>query len=266
MRVSMLPIGEFSRATHLTVKALRHYDDVGLLEPARTDAASGYRYYSVSQIPAALLIRRFRDLDMPLDEVRRVLQAADRHERDAAIVAHLRRMEQRLEETNHAVTSLRDLLAGAASRPAVDHRDLPSVRALVTTATVEWDAAEAWLGPAFDELHRRLRDAGGEASGADGALYSAEFFETHRGPVTAFVPVGTGPGTCGIETVSVPAGRHAVTVHEGPFGEIDRAYAALGAHVAELMIVAAGPIREHYLSAAPSERTEVCWPIVGSRA
>ncbi|HEY3648018.1 MAG TPA: MerR family transcriptional regulator, partial [Streptosporangiaceae bacterium] len=62
----LVPIGDFSRMTHLSVKALRFYHDQGLLEPARIDPSSGYRFYDTGQVPVAQVIRRFRDLDMPL--------------------------------------------------------------------------------------------------------------------------------------------------------------------------------------------------------
>src|SRR6202795_4639147 len=68
-------IGDFSRATHLTVKTLRHYHETGLLEPAHIDPQTGYRRYTTDQIPVAQIIRRFRDLDMPLNEIRAVLSA-----------------------------------------------------------------------------------------------------------------------------------------------------------------------------------------------
>jgi DNA-binding transcriptional MerR regulator len=74
---ALLTIGEFSRVTHLSVKALRHYDDVGLLQPADVDASSGYRHYASAQVPIAHVIRRFRDLDMPLEQIRAVLEAPD---------------------------------------------------------------------------------------------------------------------------------------------------------------------------------------------
>jgi DNA-binding transcriptional MerR regulator len=54
-------IGDFSRATHLTVKTLRHYHETGLLEPAHIDSQTGYRRYTTDQIPIAQIIRRFRD-------------------------------------------------------------------------------------------------------------------------------------------------------------------------------------------------------------
>ena len=60
-------IGDFSRMTHLTVKTLRYYHDVGLLAPATIDNMTGYRYYAKSQVPIAQVIRRFRALGMPVE-------------------------------------------------------------------------------------------------------------------------------------------------------------------------------------------------------
>ena len=90
----LLTIGDFSRMTHLSVKALRHYHDVGLLEPAEIDRSSGYRFYVADQVPIAQVIRRFRDLGMPVDEVKSVLDAPDVRTRNQVIVAHLERREK----------------------------------------------------------------------------------------------------------------------------------------------------------------------------
>ena len=76
MRTS-LTIGDFSRMTVLSVKALRHYHEIGLLRPADVDPQTGYRRYDVSQVPAAQVIRRLRELGMSLDEVRIVMEAPD---------------------------------------------------------------------------------------------------------------------------------------------------------------------------------------------
>ena len=95
----LLTIGEFARMTHLSVKALRHYDDVGLRSPAEVDGSSGYRRYATVQVPLAHVIRRFRDLDMPLEEIHVVLNASDVAARDQVIVAHLERMQETLERT-----------------------------------------------------------------------------------------------------------------------------------------------------------------------
>jgi hypothetical protein len=57
-------IGDFSRMTYLSVKSLRRYHDMGLLEPADVDQESGCRYYEADLVPIGQVIRRFRDLGM----------------------------------------------------------------------------------------------------------------------------------------------------------------------------------------------------------
>jgi len=72
-----LTIGAFSRLTHLSIKTLRYYHEVGLLEPAVVDPDSGYRYYRPGQAYSAHLVRRFRDLGLPVADVKAVLAAPD---------------------------------------------------------------------------------------------------------------------------------------------------------------------------------------------
>ncbi|MEV1205228.1 MerR family transcriptional regulator, partial [Microbispora rosea] len=62
----LLTIGTFARATRLSPKALRLYDEAGLLRPAAVDGESGYRYYDPAQLERARLIARLRRLGMPL--------------------------------------------------------------------------------------------------------------------------------------------------------------------------------------------------------
>ena len=107
-----LSIGDFARMTHLSVKALRHYHDQGLLVPADIDRWTGYRYYAPSQVATAQVIRRFRDMGMPLGDLKSVLKAPDVSSRNQAIVTHLQRMERQLEQTQSTVASLRALLEG----------------------------------------------------------------------------------------------------------------------------------------------------------
>ena len=70
-----LSIGDFSRATHISLKMLRHYHQIELLQPADVDPDTNYRRYR--QITTAQVIRRFRELQMPLERIRDVLAASD---------------------------------------------------------------------------------------------------------------------------------------------------------------------------------------------
>jgi DNA-binding transcriptional MerR regulator len=258
----LLSIGDFSKMTYLSVKAIRHYHDVGLLEPAVIDPVTGYRSYGPSQVATAQAIRRFRDLGMAIGDVREVLQAGDLAARNRAILAHLDRMQEQLERTQVTVASLQALLtAGLDPRAHVDVRRLPLTCVLVSRGRVTVSDCSYWLEPALIGLHAVAETAGLAVAGADGALYPDEFFETGTGEVTGFVPVaGDGIALDRVDVVHLPAATVAVLVHDGLVADLDQAYGALGTVVAERGIGGPGPIREHYLTAT---RTEVCWPVTG---
>ncbi len=265
-------IGDFSRMTYLSVKALRHYHDIGLLEPADIDPVTGYRRYRTAQVPSAQVIRRLRQLGMPLPDVKAVLTAPDIVARNAAISAHLQRMERQLEQTQAVVASLRVLLDPTDTPVAVEYRSIPATPAVAIRARVAMSDLDNWSIAAFAELHSVV-DAGAQRTGADGALYFNELFEAEVGDVTAFVPVlGAAPVADRVRSVELPAAEFAVALHQGPYGDLDRTYGALGTVVTEHAIGVDGPIREHFLVTSedtPDEtahRAEVCWPIFRTTA
>ena len=123
----LLSIGRFARLTGLSIGALRHYDEVGLLRPARTDPDSGYRFYREDQLPQARAIQRLRSLDLSLDEIRDVLADGD----VAALRTHARRVQARiwrLQRTQYRLNALidgtEDLMAEPKTGIDVDHRQL----------------------------------------------------------------------------------------------------------------------------------------------
>lgn len=264
-----LTIGDFSRMTHLSVKALRHYHEVGVLVPKDIDRSTGYRRYDVSQVETAQVIRRLRDLDMPLDELREVLGSKNPEDRNRMIAAHLRRMERRLAETQSTVASLRALLERPdRARISVEFRRVPSVHALAIREQVSVAEFIAWWARAFRELRASLKSSGAERAGPDAALYSGEFYEEEVGEVVAFIPVrGNAKASARVELLEIPGAELAIALHEGAFEDLDQAYAALGAYVAQRAIGVDGPIREYY-KVTPFEtkriadlRTEVGWPV-----
>jgi DNA-binding transcriptional MerR regulator len=255
---TLVGIGEFSKMTYLSIKALRHYHNLGLLEPADIDPMTGYRRYATSQVPVAHAIRRFRDLDMPLDEIRQVLEAPDVAASNQAILRHLERMQRQLEQTQRTVASLQDVLSGSLDGEGrVEIRRLPPVHVLAEVSTVAFDEGESWLKRALARLQRQALGVELEVCGPDGALFSDELFEIGKGEVTAFVPV-EGEALVSAGSILLGAGTAAVLVHEGALDDLDRTYGALGTIVAERGIGGPGPIREHFLS---ETRTEVCWPV-----
>jgi DNA-binding transcriptional MerR regulator len=262
-----LTIGDFARATHLSVKALRHYHRIGLLVPAEIDRPSGYRHYATEQISTAHIIRRFRDLDMPLDEIADVVTTDDLEARNRLISSHLDRLERALSATQSAVRSLRDLL-GSSTPASIELRTVAATRAVAITATVDSAEFGPWFRGAFGELDATLAASGVRPAGPGAGLYDTDVFAHGLGAATVFVPVATPIDEVGrVRVVEIPAMDLAVTVHHGVHDDIDRAYGSLATYVAESAISLDGPIRETYLISFRETdltdrwSTEIGWPI-----
>jgi len=262
-----LAIGDFARATHLSVKALRHYHRIGLLVPAEVERESGYRYYAPDQIATAHVIRRFRDLDMPLDEIAGVLGTDDLEARNRLITRHLDRLEESLNATQSAVRSLRDLL-GSSAPASIELRSVAATRAVAITAIVNEEELGPWLRGAFGELDATLAASGLRPGGPAAGLYDTDLFAHGVGAATVFVPVTMPIDEVGrVQVVEIPAADLAVTVHPGAHDDIDLAYGSLAAYVADHAISLDGPIRETYLTSfretPDTDRwsTEIGWPI-----
>ncbi|WP_460908022.1 MerR family transcriptional regulator [Paraburkholderia jirisanensis] len=269
-----LTIGDFARATHLSVKTLRHYHETGLLTPVEVNAQTGYRRYATDQIPIAQVIRRFRALDMPLEEIRAVLAARDLESRNALISAHLQRLEISLARTQSAVASLRDLLQHSARAAArIEQRSVGATLAAAITQVVDVKDALSWYQGAVAELYATLATQHVPSAGPAGGIFSNALFSDARGEATIFVPCEATVRPMGrVLPLVVPQIDLATITHVGPHTDIDLAYGALASYVAQHALAIAGPIREYYL-VGPHEtfdttawRTEIGWPIFPTAA
>jgi DNA-binding transcriptional MerR regulator len=86
LHVELMTSGAFARASGLSRKALRLYDELGLLPPARVDPESGYRFYQPAQLEQARLVAWLRRLGMPLASIRAVSTLPPAHAAVADVV------------------------------------------------------------------------------------------------------------------------------------------------------------------------------------
>jgi DNA-binding transcriptional MerR regulator len=265
---SSLAIGDFSRATHLSVKTLRNYHRLGLLEPAEVDVETGYRRYTSDQIPTAQIIRRFRDLDMPLGEIAAVLKAPDVRTRNDLLAEHLGRLEIELAQTRAAVSSLRSLLQGPPPALDVTHRTEPSIQSAAISSVVDLEDLSTWFQGALGELYATVNAQRIGADGPPGAVIANEFFSDERGEITVFLPAAGSVRPVGrVAPTLLPGTELATIVHRGSHDDVDRSYGALASYVSQRALAVDGPIRERYLVGrhdTPNQtrwRTEIGWPI-----
>ena len=256
MTADLIPIGRFAQAARLSHKALRLYDENGLLPPVRVDGDSGYRYYAWEQLRAARRIALLRKAGMPLAEIGRFLAEP----RPEALDAYRARLEgehaRRLEVLDFVrATSEEEPMFEVSVRQAPEQayvgrtaEDLPQERVEeFVLSTLRELAAEHEPADAFFTLYHGL------APDADDAG------EMSIAPVEACLP------TAGGDRV-LPAAEVAFTVARGDdrcrYPQIVAAYDAVWEWAKEHRRELAGPPREIYRFRAREERVfEIAWPL-----
>jgi DNA-binding transcriptional MerR regulator len=271
---SLLRIGPFSRASWLSVKALRSYHEMGLLVPAVVDPQTGYRSYTVGQLTDATIIRRLRELDVPLEAVRRVLDARDPEVTAKVLADHAAVLETRLAELQLAVDGLSSAVSTPILHTPVHRMHQEACCVLTVKGTIGPGEFESFL----DRTRRTLIDA----AAASGAVIAGDFGASYPTleedgpqPTVAFLPIAEPtllpPDVLatGVRVSEVPAADVAVFVHAGSYDTLDDAYRRLGAWVAANDESADLPVRELYLVMMSDTddpdrlRTKICWPVRG---
>ena len=103
----MLKIGEFSKLSRVSVRMLRHYDEIGLLKPAEIDRFTEYRYYREDQLPTAGRIAALKDMGFSLADIVRILEVYDdRDQLEQFFSARQKELEAISQDTAHKLTLL----------------------------------------------------------------------------------------------------------------------------------------------------------------
>jgi DNA-binding transcriptional MerR regulator len=246
-----MSIGQFAAASRLSPKALRLYDENGLLAPAVVDPDSGYRYYRVAQLRDATLIGLLRRAGMPLVEIRAFLSDAS----PWRVNEYERTLTHQLAERREVLHYVRRLLAEEEPMFEVETKQVDKQRYVSRTARVRVDALERFITSTIDELMR-------DNAPSDHAftIYHGEVNETDDGPVEVCVPTEHGDRR-------LPAAEVAFTVAAGgqcSFPEIIGAYDAVALWAKEQGRELDGPPREIYRfdpARGDEPRMEIAFPL-----
>lgn len=242
-------IGEFSQITGLSVKALRFYDENGLLPPASVDSATGYRYYNAASVERARMISRLRDLQFPLEDIQQVLSEC---EDDAQLVSHfqrrLRTIQERLRADQKTAKALESAISDEAEAAAltqtgrfrVEEKNLPSIIVAGLRMTGRYEEC----GQGFKTLAGKM---GRYIAGKPLCLYyDGEFREVDANFEPCF-PLRRGATPVeGITVRTLPATRCLTLIHQGPYRQLGRAYKAVLGEFHQRGLTADLPSREAY--------------------
>lgn len=142
-------IRDVARATGLTSRALRHYEQIGLLQPSRV-ASNGYRFYGEAELSRLYRILSLRALGLPLAVIRQTLD--DNESLEDAIRSHLLLLEEQRDRTIHNITVVRRALHAVQKGQDMT---LPEVFAGVDHAQYEAEVRERWGDDAWERSAQR---------------------------------------------------------------------------------------------------------------
>jgi DNA-binding transcriptional MerR regulator len=186
--IERMSTGEFAARTRLSRKALRLYQEHGLLEPVAVDPRTGYRAYAPEQVHRARLIARLRLLDLPLADIATLLALAPAAAAKA-LDDHWQAAERTHSERRRLLRQVQDLLTGRGT-PMYDiqTRDVPEQKVLSVQRNLHAAELPAFIDEAHRALYAHLEASGATADGHPFAVYHGMVTEQEDGPVEACVP------------------------------------------------------------------------------
>ncbi|GLY04656.1 MULTISPECIES: MerR family transcriptional regulator [Actinoplanes] len=248
-----MTIGDFSRRTGLSVKALRIYETTGLLVPASVSPASNYRWYHPDQLVLAHRIGHLRRLGMPLTVIAEIVNRPE-----PEFVGRLDRWwageQEAMAARQHSYTWLRSLLAHG-SEPEFQHEVHTRLQPQRKVATMRAETDQDGLVPAINTLEWAIRDTLDEqhavTTGEHWVIYHGIVTPESTGSIEVCVPF-TGPvEPTGRVTIRIEPERlvaYTEVSRDDTFHpRIMRAYQAVEEHVVGAGMFRSAPVREIYL-------------------
>lgn len=268
----MLKIGTFSKLSRLSIRMLRRYDELGLLQPVHTDPLTGYRYYREEQLTTAGRIAALRDMGFGLSAIGALLEDGGREELDRRLAEQQRVLEALLAETRQRLRLLDTARAQlrkdeSTMEYSVTLKNLPQRRAACVRMTLPSYEAEhqLWQVMARETAPLSLRLE--EPCLCSVTYYDGEYREREVDAEAQKTVRGDYPDTEHVRFRTLPAVTFASATFRGPYDKICAANAAVAAWVRDNGYAFDGPAFNIY-HVNPSETddpeeyvTEVCYPV-----
>lgn len=267
----MFKIGDFSKLSQVGSKTLRYYDDIDLLKPAHVDQFTGYRYYSIEQLPRLNRIIALKELGFSLDQIRHVLNddvSAKQLQgmllmRQADIERQIADEQQRLLRVQARLQQI--IAEGSPSPYDVITRDVPAMTIAAVRDTIPHYSA---VGRLYAVLFAALNQQGIQPHGTPFVRYHDGEYRAENPDVEACIAVEQhGTDTEHMAFLTLPVMHVATTIHSGPYATLSAAYAAIMHWLALHNTNIATPNHEYHLRGPATNRspddylTEIQFPI-----
>ena len=253
----MFKIGDFSKLSKVTVKALRYYDEIGLLRPARIDRFTSYRYYSADQLPRLHRILALKDLGLSLEQIGLLLH----EELPPEQIRGMLRLKQAEIQQNVRVEQERLARVEARLRQIEQEGRMPRQEVVIKKVEPQKVAALRDIiptypaqGPLWEELVGFMAQHGVKPAGSCFTIYHDTEYRDRDVDVEVCEPRdGSLADHARIKVRQLPSVETmASVIHEGSYDNFDETYSALMNWIEANGYHIAGPAREIYVRALDS--------------
>ena len=251
----MLKIGDFSSLSQISVKTLRYYDEMGLFSPEHVDAQSGYRYYSVTQLPRLHRILALKDLGFSLEQITQLVeQGVTGEELRGMFLLRQAEQQERVEEEQSRLQRLRARLS------LIDKEQTMNSDVVVKEVPSQWIASVRAVIPNYPSVGQLygqvMQDLNGCAGLPVALWHDAEFKEHDVDAEAGFYLKQPVPAKGKVQVHELPAVKVASAIHNGAYNRLTQAYDDLLRWVGSNGYQVAGPIRELYLKCSQPVRQD----------
>ncbi len=266
----MLKIGEFSKISRVSIRMLRHYDDIGLLKPAKIDSLTGYRYYQEEQLFIMGRITSLKDMGFSLADIARILEIYDDKEKlDKCLLDRRKELEKDYKETEYKLMLL------DTARKRLRKEQNMSFDVTVKTIEERYAATVQMIIPRYEDegmawdMMKEIKDP---SIFSQNCIAGCDFldneYKEENVEIMAWMTVkGKHEDTKHVKFKTLPAVKIASCIVKGSYAQMNDAYATLISWVNSNGYSVSGPMFNIYhvspaMTSNPDEYvTEVCFPI-----
>ena len=246
----MLKIGDFSKLSRVSIRMLRHYDDIGLLKPAETDTFTGYRYYREDQLFTIGRITALKDMGFSLSDIIRILENYDDPEKmESFLSARQEELSRLSKETEYKLMLLE------TARKRLRKEQIMNYDVTVKTIPERYAATVHMVVPHYEPCL------------AAAEFLDKEYKEENVEIITWMTVKGTYEDTEHVKFKTLPAVKVASCIIKGSYEQMGDATATVVSWINENGYQISGPMFNIYhvgpvQTQNPDEYvTEVCFPI-----
>jgi DNA-binding transcriptional MerR regulator len=269
----MIRIGDFSKLSMVSIKTLRYYDEMGLLKPISIDRETGYRYYTVDQLPRLNRILALKDLGFSLQQIGQVLNEGISPEQLRGMLRLKRaELQQQIADGQERMVRLEARLQMIDMEGTMPQYDvvLKQVGAQLVAGVRDRLASYPEVGRLLGEVFEHLIHAGVDPSSLiNAAIWHDDEYKTSDidGEAVVYLKSPVAP-SARVRVYELPAATMASVIYKGAYNKFSQPYEALARWIEANGYTVVGPNREIYLECSMPVRqddesyvTEIQFPV-----